>query len=459
MELTKYGFISDPIKMTKAYSNIPKEYLYYESFLKKKEGFISSINFLFKDMSDMTLNTLKNVEDVETMQHIYSILTFLVTRYIWSSDEYTTAQEKNSEGSEQKFTPHHHLPKYLGWLWHYYAQKLNIKLAVNHFAVDMCNYILIDIDKPITIENIQIVRGALMYDEELYQSEQWFYKVHVYFELMAGKSIHNVLNIHSLLQSYSTSRKEIFTIDLTNELIQLRESIVVTRSIIKSMYIGCNTNVFFNTIRIYLSGSNKLEEGGIWIYNGDEYVKEIYVGGSAGQSSIVQSWDLCLGIKHESNENDFFVDMRQYMPYDHAKILNDLDSMPFTLYDYVSQSQNETLITEYNLTIDALLKLRSSHMGLVTHYIVKHVPQLANNSLQDSTEGTGGTHPVYFNKNVLNAVKKYGIEYKPITNNTLFKQRNEEQHNYMLTPSTYKYVGIIGISLAILLVCKKMKVY
>ncbi|KAK1145512.1 tryptophan 2,3- dioxygenase [Aspergillus melleus] len=49
-----------------------------------------------------------------------------------------------------------------------------------------------------------------------------------------------------------------------------------------------------------------------------------YSGGSNAQNSLIQLFDIVLGIEHEPCADSFMEDMRQYMPGDHRRFLEDM---------------------------------------------------------------------------------------------------------------------------------------
>src|SRR5205814_2463962 len=95
--------------------------------------------------------------------------------------------------------------------------------------------------------------------------------------------------------------------------------------------------------------------------------------GSAAQSTLIQVYDEFLGVKHEGHGKEFLVTMREYMPGKHREYLEMVSNLP-SLKDYVGSTENDELKNIYNDCLKLLTKFRDSHLNLVHHYIMKHLP-------------------------------------------------------------------------------------
>jgi indoleamine 2,3-dioxygenase len=110
-------------------------------------------------------------------------------------------------------------------------------------------------------------------------------------------------------------------------------------------------------------------------------------GGSAAQSSLLQSIDAGLGIRHEhAHTRDFLYAMLQYMPPRHRAFVAALRTSS-TIRERALQG-TAALRDAYNVCIAAADEFRRKHIGLASHYIVK---QGSTEAGPGSTIGTGGT--------------------------------------------------------------------
>ena len=120
--------------------------------------------------------------------------------------------------------------------------------------------------------------------------------------------------------------------------------------------------------------------------NKQRYVQ--YSGGSNAQSSIIQFFDLVLGVEHRptGDKNDeadskekrkrskpepnFIHDMRKYMPGRHARFLERVGEVA-NIRHYVQQHRNDR---ELSVAFDACLAmvsaLRDKHIQIVSRYVV-----------------------------------------------------------------------------------------
>jgi indoleamine 2,3-dioxygenase len=166
------------------------------------------------------------------------------------------------------------------------------------------------------------------------------------------------------------------------------------KTILLNMYVGCKPEVFWTNVRIYLSGytkDNGLPNGlGVTGTN----LKFNFVGGSAAQSTLIQTFDIFLGVEHKSEHGrKFLLDQRTYMPQKHQNFLSDLASIyeKKTLKLIVTEYNDKVVLNHYNMAVDALMEFRSSHYKLVHNYVIKFIknPDFNTNNIYEE-KGSGG---------------------------------------------------------------------
>jgi hypothetical protein len=229
---------------------------------------------------------------------------------------------------------------------------------------------------------------------------------------------------------------------------------------------GCDPAVFYWGIRPWFNGGDSFvdketnEKG--WIYEGVEEYEEkrkLFNGPSAGQSSLIHSLDVFLGVDHvkkavegqsasESENATFMEKMQFYMPGHHRNFLTHLKNISFAPEEEGDDDNGhgvhperqplralmtcdehgdvtpaiETLRQSYNDTLASLKHFRDEHMRIATTYIIQQMrttppseySRLDSNLVvrsnkadgvddaadraQEGAKGTGGTDLVSFLK-------------------------------------------------------------
>ena len=224
---------------------------------------------------------------------------------------------------------------------------------------------------------------------------------------------------------------------------------------------GCDPDTFYNEVRPWLAGcdSNKRK----WVFEGlkeaiekcgrgedEEKICEPQElsGPSAGQSSLIHSLDIFLGVDKYSHsvvtiggknapelppdtvaqKSSFLARMQLYMPSLHRRFLHHLAANPRPLRDFVvaraesgsKSREDRELVEAYNAAVQALKEFRDAHMMTVTLYIISpaararkaQAEQVAKTKETEEKEkerkplkGTGGTNLVQFLKGVRDQTK------------------------------------------------------
>lgn len=164
-------------------------------------------------------------------------------------------------------------------------------------------------------------------------------------------------------------------------------------SLLQRMYENCDPHVFYHRIRPFLAGSKNMAEAGL--PNGvmfddgtghSPYVQ--YAGGSAAQSSVIQFFDVVLGVEHVPTgqkrgdasdsegtgppppSHNFILEMRKYMPGPHRRFLEHVASVA-NIRDYVERRRNDrALTTAYDACLAMLRDFRDKHIQMVSRYII-----------------------------------------------------------------------------------------
>lgn len=153
----------------------------------------------------------------------------------------------------------------------------------------------------------------------------------------------------------------------------------------------CDPMVFYHKIRPFLAGSMNMAAAGLpkgLFYdegNGQGSWQQ-WRGGSNGQSSLIQFWDVILGVTHTSEgsnnphakagkpeEKSFHQEVREYMPGGHRRFLEHVGrsgSIRSLAMMATSSDEHARMQEAYAAATKTLTEFRNKHLGIVTTYIV-----------------------------------------------------------------------------------------
>lgn len=228
----------------------------------------------------------------------------------------------------------------------------------------------------------------------------------------------------------SVKRRDYNTI--TTSLEELRTCIQEVGILLDRMYERCEPMVFYHHIRPFLAGSKNMEASGLprgVFYNEGNGKGEWHQlrGGSNGQSSLIQFFDVVLGVEHnghgskaspKTSEKSYHEEVRDYMPGPHSRFLTHiarLGSIRELAKEEPMNKDQARMGEAYTAATEALTEFRNRHIQIVTRYIILPSKQpwkggKRKNLASASTEraatamkseeltGTGGTMLVPFLK-------------------------------------------------------------
>lgn len=283
------------------------------------------------------------------------------------------------------------------------SEKLGLPPILSYADCVLANWKKKDPSGPMTYENMDILFSFPGGD-----CDKGFFLVSLLVEIAASSAIKAIPTVSSAVEHHDSKALE-------KALCDIAASLERAKDIFKRMRDFVDPDTFFHVLRIYLSGwkgNPKLPEG--LLYEGVWDTPKKFSGGSAGQSSIFQSLDALLGIKHDTGESSaagFLQDMRAYMPPAHRNFLSSLESVP-PVRDFVISRRNESLKKAYNECVNGLVSVRKFHLAIVDTYIVKpsrQKPTDGHTSREPSNvenRGTGGTDVMNFLKSVKDTTEK-----------------------------------------------------
>lgn len=267
------------------------------------------------------------------------------------------------------------------------CKHLELPTVATYTGVCLWNWKPIFEDEPIdALDNLSTLAtftGSL--------DESWFYLVSVAIEARGGPTI------PLMLRAIEAARKD--DSQTVIECLQLfAERLDELGALLQKMYENCDPHVFYHRIRPFLAGSKNMAEAGL--PNGvifetgsdrDEYVQ--YAGGSNAQSSLIQFFDIVLGVEHRPtgtkrplehtssgsdseptsppSRHNFIHEMRSYMPGPHRRFLEHVSTVA-NIREYAEQhgQSNRALAVAYDASLAMLRSLRDKHIQMVSRYIV-----------------------------------------------------------------------------------------
>ncbi|MCJ1341002.1 hypothetical protein MMC09_006298 [Bachmanniomyces sp. S44760] len=257
--------------------------------------------------------------------------------------------------------------------------------------------------------------------------ESWFYLVSVAIEARGAPIIPLMLNAIAAARIHDSRT-------VTECLHSFAERLDELATLLQRMYENCDPHVFYHRIRPFLAGSKNMADAGLpngVIYedgSGTETYSQ-YGGGSNAQSSLIQFFDIILGVEHrptgerrnESSSSEaegtappsrhnFIQDMRSYMPGPHSRFLEHVSNVA-NIREYVdSHRSNRALSIAYDACLAMLRALRDKHIQMVSRYIIVKSRESRSHSRSLSPSATKAPKPV----NLANAHRSPGTGNKKL---------------------------------------------
>ncbi|XP_004707722.1 indoleamine 2,3-dioxygenase 1 [Echinops telfairi] len=287
------------------------------------------------------------------------------------------------------------------------SEKLGLRPILAYADCVLANWKKKDPNGPLTYENMDIL---FFFPGD--GCDKGFFLMSLLVEIAAASAIKQIPSLLDAVQQQDQAKCKNALSEITSCLFRVHE-------VFEEIHNHVDPDVFFNVLRIYLSGwkgSSLLPEG--LLYEGVWDTPKQFSGGSAGQSSIFQCFDVLLGIQQEhGSAAEFLQEMRTYMPPAHRAFLESLGKGP-SVRNFVLLEGDDVLRDIYNACVKALVSLRDYHLQIVTKYIVipsikkqttKSKPEDSSEQSEPQNKGTGGTDLMTFLKSVRDTTKKYHL--------------------------------------------------
>jgi indoleamine 2,3-dioxygenase len=359
----------------------------------------------------------------------YLILSFLTHAYIWEAGG-------PSQVSVYLITiklyltlmPFQRLPPCISVPFLQIATHLCLPPTATYAALNLWNFAPLDPNVPLSnIENLRTLHTFTGTPDE-----SWFYLISVSIESHGASLIPMMLRA---MEACSTNDSDV----ILSALSKFADVVQEIGVLLKRMDESCDPLIFYNKIRPFLAGSKNMGVAGL--PNGVFYDEgngeggwRTYSGGSNAQSSLIQFFDIILGVDHDPKSSTkpskggflkvsmrplhcydlqltHSQEMRTYMPGPHREFLNILSSIPSPIREYCHDSPIPEVVQAFNFAVEELAAFRDIHIQIVTRYIILPArmqrPQdphaglnlaVASNGLKKGLCGTGGTELLPFLK-------------------------------------------------------------
>lgn len=312
-------------------------------------------------LPDFSLKYLKTVAEKE---RAFMILAHVAHAYVWETGEMRKV-----------------LPAKIAVPFAALADELGRPAVVHHATNVLYNWRKRDSDGDLIAENMQALIG---FDGS--KDEEWFYNITTEIEAVGAPALEDMIN----LRLADKDVKESFLLDSLRRLNEALTRMVLS---LEKMTLNCSPNRFFHKVRPFLDSLVDLQYEGV-----EDRPVRTYAGGSAAQSSLIQAFDIVLGVKHPHGSGKYLLAMRNHMPPAHKAFLEWLEEGMQVKKLVVGKTTAETLFEELSQT---LLRFRNTHLKIVAMYIAKPAREAGL-----SGKGTGGTDALTFLKEVRNDMKR-----------------------------------------------------
>ncbi|XP_043537409.1 indoleamine 2,3-dioxygenase 1 isoform X1 [Chiloscyllium plagiosum] len=349
------------------------------------------------EVNNMQLLSTDFLSGYKQLRLAHLALSFITMGYVWQEGEHNIAKV---------------LPKSLAVPYCEVSKILGLPPILVHADCVLTNWKKKDANGTMELRNLDIIFKLPGGD-----SIKGFFLVTLKVELAAVQGIKAIsIATEAILRHDDDSIK--------NALHDMAESIRKMNQSLKKMDEYVDPETFYGIIRLFLSGwkDNPAFPEGL-LYEGVWDKPQFFSGGSAAQSSTLQSFDEFLRIRHEEKNAEFLYRMRDYMPPSHKAFLQAIASGP-SVREHIMLNRNPALRELYNDCIAALVDLRNYHITVVTRYItITAAKAKAEKAKQNSSalllqkapaalaeRGTGGSGIMCLLKSVRDATKKVMID-------------------------------------------------
>lgn len=375
-----HGFLPDVLPLTR----LPDPYY------NKWEAVVANLQALILSrrlrgvVDRLPILSTIGLEHEAEWRRAYSLLCFMAHGYIWGGDH-----------------PCDTLPPPITVPLLDICEHLELPPVATYAGLCLWNFKPLFVDED--IDNLENIATLNTFTGSL--DESWFYLVSVAIEARGAPIV-------PLMLTAIAAAREGDVAAVARCLRGFAERLTDLTNLLQRMHESCDPTVFYNRIRPFLAGSQNMAEAGL--PNGVNYDNgsgktdyRFYSGGSNAQSSLIQFFDVALGVDHRPTgerrdptsesehegrapapKHNFINEMRRYMPGPHARFLKDVFAVA-NIRDFVeTHSDDPALSLAYDACLAMLSTFRDKHIGIVSRYIIIPSKQVRARSRSRSPEAT-----------------------------------------------------------------------
>ncbi|RMJ25372.1 indoleamine 2,3-dioxygenase [Aspergillus sp. HF37] len=348
----------------------------------------------------MPVLSTTHLHDEDAWRRAYTVLGFLAHAYIWGGDK-----------PSEKLPPSITRP-FLEVSFH-----LELPPCATFACLCLWNYAVKPGDGDIT--NPDNLRAVTSFTGT--KDEEWFYMVSVAIEAAGAKLVPLMMDAIDAVAVNDGPR-------VAGLLTKFAAEIDDIALILARMDQKCSPAAFYHQLRPFLAGSKNMASAGLpkgvfYDHGAGTGEWHEYYGGSNAQSSLIQTFDIFLGVEHTETGGGYLHNMRFYMPGPHRRFLELLTKLTNIRAYVLAHEEHSGLRTSYNAAAMSLSRLRNTHMQLVARYIIvasKSKPagddsgrvniatatSKKSDPDRDEFQGTGGTSLMPFLKQTRDATRE-----------------------------------------------------
>ena len=232
---------------------------------------------------------------------------------------------------------------------------------------------------PIALGNIDTIQNFVhLYDEH------WFILVHVEIEAIAARIFDAIAEAQTAITARDSSSADKALVAIADA---VNDEVKVLRRIPEKM----DPALYFRTFRPYIRFFENVEYETAGVSGP---IRVNFRGETGAQSSIMPMLVAFMKIPHQrSILTDHLMDMRNYMPREHRRLIEAVEAMPGVRAIAGKDS--------FNAVLDAMAEFRSVHYGWADQYIHRRT---------DDPRGTGGTPYMRWLKQLIDDTLSFKID-------------------------------------------------
>ncbi|OJI98359.1 hypothetical protein ASPVEDRAFT_80016 [Aspergillus versicolor CBS 583.65] len=371
-----------------------------------------------EDVESLPVLSTSELQTTPEWRRAYVVLAYLTHAYVWGGE-----------------TPKDILPSAISVPFMKVAEHLELPPCATYAALNLWNYSTTSPNSDLTCADNLSVTLSLTGTKD----EEWFFMISVAMEARGAQIVQLMLDTIQAVTAGDHQRVAAY-------LNQINEGFHELSRILERMYEKCRPAVFFHQLRPYLAGSKNMASAGLPnglfydIGDGKGEWRQ-YSGGSNAQSSLIQSFDVFLGVEHSAmgsptkaelpkaqplGKTPYIQEMRNYMPGPHRRFLEMLTRSSNVREFAMACKLGSSVRDAYNSAVMSLGSFRDKHIQIVARYIIMAAklppPESApvrlnlatsthtqmknsNEKVSAGLSGTGGTDLIPFLKQTRDATK------------------------------------------------------